>query len=414
LSIDDLQKFISLETQPGTPEHEARLLWLFSFYCQGMNFRDISYLKYKDIQPSFIEYGHIGTLTLKQLKYILISSIKGCKFDNASNGFNQPHFTKKLNTMKTLFLSPFVLFFVVSCSPNPLTTLEPEGEEQFQNIKIEKGDLKAVFVDNSEMPPNHRAGYNGIAELYHVDQDSSIFVPLFAGFNLEHIFNGDSLEQFFEPRINPMILYKKSETEVLLYQKKTPYSSAESLTEFTVVAPYYIDITFRCIFHDKAYFRHGYAGFFWASYINKPPDRNIYFRGIDEGQPDEKWISAFSGTHGIKSTHKGINDQHDFFFASGFNIQLAKNFSNYRYTRPFYFGRFHNMALAFFFESSEIIRLTQSPTGGGQTNPAWDFQYLIPDPKTGKEYSFQARMVYKPFVDNEDITQEFEIWTKNN
>jgi integrase/recombinase XerD len=56
LKIDELQKFISIETQPGTPEHEAKLLWLFSFYCQGMNFRDMAYLKYKDIQPNFIEY----------------------------------------------------------------------------------------------------------------------------------------------------------------------------------------------------------------------------------------------------------------------------------------------------------------------------------------------------------------------
>jgi integrase/recombinase XerD len=43
-------------TIPGTAEHDAKLLWLFSFYCQGMNFRDIALLKYKDVQWESIKY----------------------------------------------------------------------------------------------------------------------------------------------------------------------------------------------------------------------------------------------------------------------------------------------------------------------------------------------------------------------
>ena len=320
-----------------------------------------------------------------------------------------------MDSCKRLRLFPIFLslLVVVSCSEKKVITLESADYEPVKTLVIENRNLKAVFIDNTDLPPDHRAGYNGIAELYHSDQDSTVFVPSFAGFNLEHIFSGDSLIQFFEPRVNPMTLYKKSETEVLLYQKTTPISGAESLTEFKLVAPYYIDITFRCILHDKKHFRHGYAGFFWASYINKPPDRNIYFLGVPEGQSVENWISAFSEKHGLKSTHRGMNDNFDFFFARDFKASLANNYSDYRYSLPFYFGRFHNMALAYFFESSEVIRLTQSPTGGGSTNPAWDFQYLIPDPKTGKEYSFKARMVYKPFINNEDIKQEYEKWLRN-
>ena len=44
------------ETKPGLPEHEAKLLWQFSFYCQGMNFRDIALLKYSNIQGEVITY----------------------------------------------------------------------------------------------------------------------------------------------------------------------------------------------------------------------------------------------------------------------------------------------------------------------------------------------------------------------
>jgi hypothetical protein len=300
----------------------------------------------------------------------------------------------------------------MSCAEKKTITLKPAGLEQLKKASVENGKLKAVFIDNTEFPPDHKAGYNGIAELYHNDQDSALFVTSYAGFNLEHVFCGDSLIQFFEPRVNPMSLFQKSNTEVLLYQEETPVSGAESLTEFKLVDPCYIDITFRCIFHNGKYFKHNYAGFFWASYINNPPDRNIYFRGVTEGQSIENWITGFSETHGLKSTHRAINDRYNFFFAPDFKASLANNYSDYRYSLPFYFGRFHNMAFAYFFDSHEVIRFSQSPTGGGSTNPAWDFQYLIPDPDTWKEYSFRARLVYKPFISNEDIEQEYEKWTK--
>lgn len=322
--------------------------------------------------------------------------------------------TAMYKNQNRLFFFFFLVLFVISCSGKKIITLEPKGYAQFKTVSIKNGNLKAIFIDNTDLPPNHSAGYNGIAELYHTDQDSTLFVPSYAGFNLEHIFSGDSLVQFFEPRVNPMSLYKKSETEVLLYQKATPVSGAESLTEFKLVAPCYIDITFRCIFHNKQYFRHGYAGFFWASYINKPIDKNIYFQGVSEGQSIENWISAYSEKHGLKSTHRGINDNSHFFFAPDFKAVLANNYSDYRYSLPFYFGRFHNMAMAYFFASDEVISFTQSPNGGGSTNPAWDFQYLIPDPETGKEYRFKVRVVYKLFINNEDIKQDYEKWVKNN
>jgi hypothetical protein len=314
--------------------------------------------------------------------------------------------------LKYPFFLVILFLMTVSCTEKKVITLKPAGLEQLKNTSVENGKLKAVFIDNSEFPPDHKAGYNGIAELYHTDQDSSLFVKSFAGFNIEHVFSGDSLIQFFEPRVNPMALYQKSNTEVLLYQLETPVSGAESLTEFKLVAPCYIDINFRCIFHKEKYIKHDFAGFFWASYINNPPDRNIYFRGVIEGQSIENWITGFSETHGTKSTHRAINDRYNFYFAPDFKATLANNFSDYRYSLPFYFGRFHNMAFAYFFDSNEVIRFSQSPTGGGGTNPAWDFQYLIPNPSTGKEYSFKARLVYKPFISNEDIEYEYEKWIK--
>jgi len=305
--------------------------------------------------------------------------------------------------------SVFILT-LFSCSGNNESSLKPVGLSQIETVTIESGDLTITFIDNNKWGEVHRAGYNGIAELIHSEQDSNLFVPFYAGFNLEHILGGDSLSQLFEPRKHPMMLFRKSKTEVLLYQEATPLSSVESLTEFKVVEPHYIDITFRCVFHDSEFFKHDYAGLFWASYINKPADKKIYFKGIKEDARDASWIGAYSVKHGQESTHMGIEDEHNFFFADNFNATLVNNFSRYRYTDTFYYGKFHNMAVAYLFDSDEVIRFSQSPTGGGETNPAWDFQYLIPSLKTGKEYSFNSRMIYKPFQGAKDLAIEYENW----
>ena len=306
----------------------------------------------------------------------------------------------------------FLFLLQISCSEKKILTLKPDGYKAENILIVEGGTMKGVIVDNTEIKPDHKAGYNGIAQLYHVSVDSGIFVPAFAGFNLEHVFGGDSLEQLFEPRRQPMTLYRKTNDEVLLYQETTPLSGVESLTSFKLVEPHYIDITFECIFHKEDFFRHDYAGLFWASYIQDPDDKKIYFKGLPENSAADSgpWIAAWSREHGVESTHRGEKDDHDFYFAENFNVVLASHFSRYRYSEPYFFGRYKGMVLAFLFESKEVIRFSQSPTGGGDLNPAWDFQYLIPSPEMEKKYSFKVRMVYKPFISEDDIVGEFKKW----
>lgn len=304
-----------------------------------------------------------------------------------------------------VFISVGVL---LACRSDDRPTLKPSGLEPQTTVSLRSGDITAVFVDNSAYGPHHRAGYNGIAELYHTAQDSSLFVPAYAGYNIEHYFGGDSLSQLFEPRRHPMELYQSGEQEVLLYQPPTSISGVETLTRFELEPPHYIDVTFQCIFHSDDIFQHGYAGIFWASYINAPADRHIYFLGREKGADPEKWISAFSEKHGLRSTHLLEQDDSPLFFAENFNVVLAAHFSEYRFTRPFYFGRFHNMAYALLFDSPERIRFSQSPTGGGDRNPAWDFQFIIREYQLEKIYTYNARIVYKPFQSREDVRREYE------
>ena len=80
--------------------------------------------------------------------------------------------------------------------------------------KFTVGEINAVIGDNSEHQV-HRAGYNGVWELRHRSSTRNLFVPAYAGLNLEHVFNGETeftnRDIFFEPRRAPMT-FKKSAT----------------------------------------------------------------------------------------------------------------------------------------------------------------------------------------------------------
>src|SRR5437762_13606249 len=119
------------------------------------------------------------------------------------------------------------------------------------------GDLTAVIGDN-EADGEHRAGYNGVWSLTHRSGMRSLFVPAYAGLNHEHIFNGDAEADskiFFEPRHAPMTSRKVSDSEAELHQPPTPTFHLESWTNFRLVEPHYLDMTYRCVAHQHVFHR---------------------------------------------------------------------------------------------------------------------------------------------------------------
>jgi hypothetical protein len=277
-------------------------------------------------------------------------------------------------------------------------------------ITLSAGDLTATFADNTAYGEHHRARYNGISELRHASATDNLFVPAYAGFNLEHFFGGDFLEELFEPREHPMVLTQVDDRTVKLYQPPPPRSKVETSTLFTLVPPHYIDVEVDIILHDLSPFQHGYAGLFWASYIHQPEDMKIYFWGLENGEGDPTWVAASTPKHGVLSSHLHVEDDYQAYYAENFNTTLASNFSEHRYLEPFYYGLSGDMVYAIFFDRTEGIRFSQSPSGGGEGNPAWDHHLLIPDPQVAKIYTYRARLMYKPFKGGEDVREEFHQW----
>jgi hypothetical protein len=279
------------------------------------------------------------------------------------------------------------------------------------------GDLTAVIGDNAAHD-NHRAGYNGVWSLTHRQEPANLFVPAVAGLNFEHIFDGERRDRdgsrriFFEPRNAPMTFRRLSDTEAELHQPPTPTFRLESWTRFRLAAPHHVDMAFRCRPTQHA-FAHNYIGLFWASYINAPEDRSIYFRGAG------LWQQLCTQRHNDQSTVRHRDDKIELRFSEGFPEALFRNLSPLRFDEPFYYGQFRGMTAILMFDRAAGIRFTHSPSGGGvnkeaqTTNPAWDFQYLVPRFELKQEYGFRARLAYRPRCTRAEVVREYENWRKS-
>lgn len=56
IHLDKINKLKLLDLIPGSALHFAQQIFLFSYYCRGMNFIDITYLKWDDLSHNYIFY----------------------------------------------------------------------------------------------------------------------------------------------------------------------------------------------------------------------------------------------------------------------------------------------------------------------------------------------------------------------
>jgi hypothetical protein len=274
--------------------------------------------------------------------------------------------------------------------------------------------LTAV-IGNNAAAGEHRAGYNGIFRLTGPGSDESAYVPAVAGLNLEHYFDArprsTDVKVFFEPRNVPMQFRKINDTTAELRQDATPVYGIESRTVFELKDPYYVDVSYRGT-PRRDVLQGGYLGIFWASYINAPLDKSIYFLAPGSTVDKPSWLQFFSQEHGRDATVRPAGEVTNLAAVSDDPGTLFRNLSPLRYGEPFYYGRVGDMVLIYIFRANPYLRFAHSPSGGGRTragddtNPAWDFQLVIPGPQEGKEYGFDMRIVYKPWAGRADVLQE--------
>ncbi len=284
---------------------------------------------------------------------------------------------------------------------------------------FEVSQLKCI-IGNNKSCGEHLPGYNGIFALMSPDDSSNAYVPSFAGINLEHYFDAtprnDTPSIMFEPRHAEMAFRRINSTTAELYQPPTPVYQVESWTTFELKEPYYIDVTFRCIPKSDT-FAGNFMGIFWASYINTPHNKSIYFPGDGSTPENPKWLQFCTQYHNHFSTVCRQDDPGPKEFPK-LPPMLWNQISPLRYGIPLFYGIVRDMALIYIFEHNPYLRFAHSPSGGGNTpdntdtNPAWDFQLVIPDYEPLKTYSLRMRVVFKKWAGPEDVLREADRFYK--
>ncbi len=279
-------------------------------------------------------------------------------------------------------------------------------------VVLERGGVRAVIVNNQAVKdsvlPDHREGYSGVASLTYRGQDRNLFVPLYAGLNYEHIHDGTVQERdvLYEPRRAPMEIRQADEHTAELHQPPTPHWQLESWLRYTLLEDGTIEMSLDCVPRAKT-FKNGYIGLFFASYIDQPESLDIHFLGHRANQlnSETQWIRGVTPEHGVRPTHLAFNDQREFPHDPQFPMTLVFNLSDWRYREPWYYGVSHGMAFVQMFRPQDQVRLSQSPSGGGDRNPAWDFQWFIPQYEVDKRYHFAMRAMYLPFESTDQVTK---------
>ena len=303
---------------------------------------------------------------------------------------------------------------------------DPRGVATENDITTLKNKGVEVLIGNNTSHDHpggkHRAGYNGIFAMTHPDQEESPFVPTVAGLNLEHYFDGraeyEDREIFFEPRYSAMSLQRIDDQTVELHQPPTSVFGVESWTRFTLLESGHLDFSFRCV-PRKNDFVGGFFGVFWASYINAPIDKSIYFLDGSASLEQPMWRQFCTQLHNRDSTVLHQETTYSLPFQKT-GETLFTGISPLRYSEPFYYGRFRNMVLIYLFQPNPDIRFTHSPSGGGRTparddsNPAWDFQLIVPKPVVGEEYQLKGRLIYKVWKGRADVLEEARKYLGDN
>lgn len=286
--------------------------------------------------------------------------------------------------------------------------------------RLDTASLQLVIADNEAYGAEHKGGYNGVAELrLGPGEHQNLFVPSYAGLNLEHIFSGDAETynwNIFEPRRLPMQLIRHSTNRVELRQGRTEHWPLRSRLVFDVKDDA-IDLVYFGTPMADAWKKHGYIGVFFASYINAPEDMAIQFIGRSRpgrGDTTPRWIRHVPEKHGVAANHRPAGSNWDPSMDEGFNIDLAKGVSDFEYLYPFYFGHWGENVFMLMFEKPRPggeLRFAQSPSGGGRGNPAWDFVYFRRDYAVNQEFSFRVRAVYQKFTSVEEVVRLYEKWS---
>ncbi|MEX2682546.1 MAG: hypothetical protein Q6373_013180 [Candidatus Sigynarchaeota archaeon] len=295
-------------------------------------------------------------------------------------------------------------------------------EASITRVRLKSDFISVIIADNERSFFKHQRGYNGIASLAlrggirDLKRRRNIFVPAYAGLNLEHYFDEHNRERdiLFHPRRHPMLVarWKEANSAVLTQDPFAPWHVSYAAT-FVVSGNNRIDFSMEITPHGKEIEKSSFLGVFWASYIDHPAHCGINFMGHGRGEKaaDKRWIYLETAVHGEKSSVMPAAAS----FIPAFAPELPKNWlfaskGDYVHDIPLFYGVSGGTMLAFMFKDKERVWFAHSPSGGGPGCPAWDFFALFPSPRAGETYKVRGRLIAKPFISAGDVLAEYDAF----
>ena len=278
----------------------------------------------------------------------------------------------------------------------------------FHELRTE--ELSATIGDHAAHG-RHEPDYSGIWQLHSRHESRPLFIPEYCGFNFEFIAPVDE-ENIFEPRWHPSeLLVEQAGRAVAIHQSPTPSHKVESWLEFKTAGPSHIDWCFRYRLEDPGLFAGGLAGFFFASYIDRPENKAIYLlsRDVYDALMWAQFCTVFQGHRAAVTWEE---DAYDYEFGPR-DHGLYSSRAPIRYHLPLFYGRQDDMVLAVLFERPQGVVICHGMGGGGYVedrsdrNPAWDFFLYTSAASSHAEGAWRGRLLYKPFAGRHDILHEY-------
>ena len=131
LTIEQIKSIIKYKVEEGSNQHLAKDMWLLSYYCNGMNIKDILNLKFKNIDKDVIHFERIKTVnTIQNPKPIIVSLI--------------PQAQEIINNWKKKERSPNDFVFPVL---KKTMTEEDKMKVKNQFVKIINKYMKRIGID---------------------------------------------------------------------------------------------------------------------------------------------------------------------------------------------------------------------------------------------------------------------------
>lgn len=293
-------------------------------------------------------------------------------------------------------------------------------------LEVRGGDLSGVLLDNDANREREGAGLNPLRHAAY--PGANVFRGDHVGLNFEHLFNGrneDTAISMFTPRKDTSVLIQHSPSSATVqFPAKESAWGVEAEMRYTFTGQHAIDLEFTATLTRDV--KHvGYLALMWASYMNHTRERTIHFYGVDGEK--EGWLTFGEDLeNGFEKGTIAFAGVPPLPFEEGSETLNIIEHPAKRFLLPFYYGLVDGdgdpattedtMVYIMMFDQKAPIRfalwnfITDMAGNNDPRSPAWDWQYVIRDPKVGPRYGYHARVIYKPFVSQDDVKQEYLAW----